>query len=170
MVEPLLVAKVQKELCAANSRTVNPVFTAAALGSGAVSASSAPHSGHDTTRGLNSDSGINSSSGSDAIWRIEAMSKGKKSSGFTKDGIGSLAKDKPVVYEILSKNNKNIYTGSAKRGRVEERLKEHLPGGSDPVRGGAKVKIQQKSSINEAQKSEARIIKQDKPPQNKAGK
>ncbi len=92
---------------------------------------------------------------------------GKKSSDFTEEAIESLAKDKPVVYQILNKNNKNIYTGSAKRGRVEERLKEHLPGGPDPIRGGTKVKIQQKSSVDDAQKAEQRIIKQNKPPQNK---
>ncbi len=92
---------------------------------------------------------------------------GKKSSDFTEEAIESLAKDKPVVYQILNKNNKNIYTGSAKRGRVEERLKEHLPGGPDPIRGGTKVKIQQKSSVDDAHMAEQRIIKQNKPPQNK---
>ncbi len=95
---------------------------------------------------------------------------GKRSGTFNKKGIESLAKDKPVVYEIESIRGKNLYTGSAKRGRVEERLKEHLPGGTDPVRGGAKVRILQKSSIEEAKKSEARIIKKSQPPQNKRGK
>ena len=95
---------------------------------------------------------------------------GKKSGSFDSEGIEGLAKDKPVVYKIKNSGGKNIYTGSAKRGRVEERLKEHLPGGKDPIRGGAKVKIQQKSTIDEALKSEARIIKQQKPPQNKRGK
>lgn len=97
------------------------------------------------------------------------MGNGKKTSTFTDDGIESLAKDKPVVYQILDQNNNNIYTGSAKRGRVEARLKEHLSSGPDPIRGGVKVKIQQKSSIDEALKSEARIIKKVKPPKNKKG-
>ena len=95
---------------------------------------------------------------------------GKKSGSFNKEGIEGLAKDKPVVYNIENKNGKTLYTGVAKKGRVEDRLKEHLPGGQDPVRGGAKVKILQKSSIDEALKSEARIIKSQKPPQNKKGK
>ena len=94
----------------------------------------------------------------------------RKSSNFTKKGIESLAKDKPIVYKIENSKGKNLYTGVAKRGRVEERLKEHLPGGTDPVRGGAKVKIIQKSSIDEAFKSEARIIKKQQPSQNKKGK
>ena len=92
---------------------------------------------------------------------------GKKSGSFDKDGIEGLAKDKPVVYDIQNKAGKTLYLGSAKKGRVEQRLKEHLPGGPDPIRGGTKVKIKQKSSIADAQKSEAASIKSKKPPQNK---
>lgn len=89
---------------------------------------------------------------------------------FTKEGIESLPKNKPVVYNISDKNGEKLYTGVAKMGRVEQRLKEHLPGGPDPVRGGAKVVISQKSSIAEALKAESRIIKRDQPPQNIKGK
>jgi len=95
---------------------------------------------------------------------------GKKSGSFDNEGIEGLAKDKPVVYKIENKKGVNIYTGVAKKGRVEDRLKEHLPGGSDPIRGGAKVRIQQKPTISDAEKSEARIIKQQQPSQNKKGK
>lgn len=96
---------------------------------------------------------------------------GKRKSGkFSKEGIENLAKDKPVVYKIENKKGENIYTGIAKRGRVEERLKEHLSNGPDPIPGGATVKITQKTSIDEARKSEARIIKQLKPTLNKKGK
>lgn len=95
---------------------------------------------------------------------------GKKTGKFNKDGIEGLAKDKPVVYKIENNKGKILYAGVAKRGRVEDRLKEHLPGGPDPVRGGAKVKIQQKSNIDQAKKAEARIIEKEKPPQNKKGK
>ena len=45
---------------------------------------------------------------------------GKKSGKFSKDGIEALAKDKPVVYVIEDDKGKNLYTGVAKRGRVEE--------------------------------------------------
>ena len=95
---------------------------------------------------------------------------GKKSASFDKRGIESLSKSKPVVYKIVDRKGKNLYTGVAKRGRVEDRLKEHLPGAKDSIRGGAKIVIQQKSNINEAIKSEERIIKSQKPPQNKKGK
>ena len=59
----------------------------------------------------------------------------KKSGSFDEKGIESLAKDKPIVYDIQNKQGETIYTGVAKRGRVEQRLKEHLPGGSDPISG-----------------------------------
>lgn len=95
---------------------------------------------------------------------------GKKSGSFDNDGIEGLAKDKPVVYDIQDKKGNTLYTGVAKKGRVEARLKEHLSGGPDPIRGGVKVKISQKSSIADAEKSEARSIKKNKPPQNKKGK
>lgn len=99
------------------------------------------------------------------------MSQKKRRTGdFTTDGIDTLAADKPVVYEILDSRGNNIYTGSAKRGRVPERLKEHLPGGKDPIRGGVKVKLIPKNSIKDAQQSEERIIKKEKPSRNKRGK
>ena len=95
---------------------------------------------------------------------------GKKTGSFDKEGIERLAKDKPVVYDIADSKGKTLYVGVAKRGRVEQRLKEHLPGGPDPIRGGAKVKITPKPSISDAEKTEARLIKTRKPPQNKKGK
>ncbi len=95
---------------------------------------------------------------------------GKKSGSFNEQGIEGLAKNKPVVYNIEGKKGNTLYTGVAKRGRVEERIKEHLPDGPDPVRGGAKVKIQQKTSIAEAEKAEAKAIKRNQPSQNKKGK
>ena len=94
----------------------------------------------------------------------------KKSGKFDNEGIEGLAKDKTVVYKIEDDKRNLLYVGVAKRGRVTARLKEHLPDGIDPVRGGSRVRIQQKSSIAEAQKAEARIIKKSESPQNKKGK
>jgi len=95
---------------------------------------------------------------------------GRKSGSFDEGGIEELAKDKPVVYEISDKDDKLLYVGVAKRGRVEARLKDHLSSGQDPIRGGAKVKIQQKENIAAAEKAEARAIKAKQPPRNKKGK
>ncbi len=91
----------------------------------------------------------------------------RKTAKFNDDGIGTLAKDKPVVYKLLDEKGNNIYTSIAKRGQVEQRLKEHLPGAPDAIRGTKKVQIQQKNSIDEARQTETRIIKGSKPKYNK---
>ena len=52
----------------------------------------------------------------------------RKTVDFNKTGIGKLPNNKPVVYKILTEGGNN-YTGIAKKGRVGERLEEHLSGG-----------------------------------------
>ena len=94
----------------------------------------------------------------------------RKTADFKPDSIDTLAKDKSVVYKILNRKGENIYTGTAKRGRVPDRIKEHLPGGADPIPGGSKVQIEQKASIQDALKTEKRIISRNKPKYNKKGK
>jgi excinuclease UvrABC nuclease subunit len=89
---------------------------------------------------------------------------------FEKESIEKLPNDKPAVYKILGENDKNIYTGSAKRNRVRERIEEHLPGGLDPIHGGSKVQIEQKKAISDAEQSEKRIIARSKPKYNIKGK
>ena len=91
---------------------------------------------------------------------------GKKKASFSKTGIEALAQDKPVVYKIRNRNGTITYAGVAKKGRVADRLKEHLPGGPDPIPGAASVEIRQMSSIAEARDAEARSIKRSKPRHN----
>jgi len=91
----------------------------------------------------------------------------KKTVRFAEAGIEKLPDDKPVVYKILTGGGKNNYTGVAKRGRVQERLQEHLPDGKDPI-PGVKVQIEQMPGIGEAK--EARIISRSKPRYNEQGK
>lgn len=99
------------------------------------------------------------------------MAKNKtKTAKFNPQGIADLPKNKPVVYKIKNQKGENIYTGVAKRGRVEARLKEHLPKGPDAIRGSRQVQIIQKDSIAEAKKSETNIINRVKPKYNKQGK
>lgn len=88
----------------------------------------------------------------------------KKSGDFDETSIRELAKDKPVVYHLDNAQGKTLYTGVAKRGRVSDRLSEHLPGGIDPIKGAARVRIQQKASIADAEKAEAKAIKSLQPP------
>lgn len=93
----------------------------------------------------------------------------RKTVSFNQKGIEKLPDDKPVVYRILTEGGKTNYAGVAKRGRVQERLQEHLPGGKDSI-PGAKVQIEQMPSIQAAEGKEARVISRSKPPHNEGGK
>ena len=88
-----------------------------------------------------------------------------KKSKYNKTGIEKLPNNKPAVYKILTATGKPNYVGVAKRGRIQERINEHI--GEIP---GAAVQIQQTESIAEARKKEAGIIKRSKPRYNKQGK
>ncbi len=90
----------------------------------------------------------------------------KKTVDFNKKGIGKLPNNKPVVYKILTEGGQNNYTGIAQKGRVKERISEHLSGGKDYV-PGSKVQIEQIKSIEEARKKETGIISRSDPKYNK---
>jgi len=91
----------------------------------------------------------------------------RKTVKFNQSGAAKLPNDKPAVYKIQTPGGKTNYVGVAKRGRVQERIQEHLDAGRIP---GAKVQIQQMPSIAEAQKTEARIIARVQPKYNEKGK
>lgn len=84
---------------------------------------------------------------------------------FNKNGIGSLPDDKPVVYIIATDSGRVIYTGVAKRGRVQERLQEHLPQGPAAV-PCSKVSIEQVETIAAARAKERTIIAESQPKYN----
>jgi excinuclease UvrABC nuclease subunit len=90
---------------------------------------------------------------------------GKKKANYNPKGIESLPNDKPVLYRIETASGNPNYVGVAKRGRVNERLTEHL----DEI-PGAKVNIEQFSSIKDAREKEQRVIKRNSPKYNKLGK
>ncbi len=90
---------------------------------------------------------------------------GTKKVGYNKSGIDKLPEDKPVLYRIKTQSGNDNYVGVAKRGRVQDRLTEHL--GEIP---GAKVSVEQFSSIAEARAKEANVIKRQQPKYNKQGK
>ncbi len=93
----------------------------------------------------------------------------RKTVPFNQKGIEKLPDNKPVVYKIMTEGGKNNYTGVAQRGRVQERLQEHLPGGKDYV-PGSKVQVEQMPSIKDAEAKESRVIARTKPPHNEKGK
>jgi len=88
---------------------------------------------------------------------------------FNKSGIEKLPNDKPVIYRIQTDSGKTNYVGVAQRGRVQDRLKEHLADGKNPV-PGVKVKIEQMPSIDTAKEKEANIISRTEPKYNEQGK
>jgi len=89
----------------------------------------------------------------------------KKTVKFNQSAIGKLPESKPVIYRIETDGGKDNYIGIAKRGRVQERIQEHLPGAKDPV-PGSKVQIEQMPSIQQAEKREIKIIKKEQPKYN----
>jgi len=90
---------------------------------------------------------------------------GTKTVKYNKKGIEGLPNDKPVLYRIKTEAGNMNYVGVAQKGRVRERISEHL--GQVP---GAKVQIEQFSSIGDAQKKEVNVIKRTQAKYNKQGK
>lgn len=88
-----------------------------------------------------------------------------KKTKYNKAGIERLPADKPVIYRIKTRTGKTNYIGSAKCGRVRQRIGEHL--GSIP---GSTVEIEQFNRIKDAREREAKAIKYSKPKHNKRGK
>lgn len=74
---------------------------------------------------------------------------GKKTVNFNKTGTSKLPNDKPILYRIETEGGKPNYVGVAKRSRVQERLEEHLPGGTDYI-PGSRVQIERMNSIDQA--------------------
>jgi hypothetical protein len=90
----------------------------------------------------------------------------RKTVDFNKSGIEKLPDDKPVLYTIETSGGKNNYTGVAKRGRVQERLQEHLPGAKGAI-PGSKVRIEQMPTIQQAERKEKTVIARSQPKYNK---
>ena len=86
---------------------------------------------------------------------------------FTKININKAPANKPVIYKIKNSAGKNVYTGSAKKGRGIKRLGEHLPGSKDAIPGAKTFSIKQKPSIESAKREEKIIIKDENPKYNK---
>ena len=93
----------------------------------------------------------------------------KKSVPFNKTGIARLPNDKPALYTIETENGKPNYIGVAKKGRVPDRLEEHLPGAPDHI-PGARVTVQQMPTIRKAKETEKRAIKRGQPKYNEIHK
>jgi len=91
----------------------------------------------------------------------------RKTVNFRRSAIENLPEAKPVLYRIQTEGGKTNYVGVAKKGRVQERIKEHLDSGEIP---GVKVQIHQMPSIQDAVNAEARVIARTKPKYHEQGK
>jgi excinuclease UvrABC nuclease subunit len=91
----------------------------------------------------------------------------KKTVHYNKSGVEKLPDNKPVVYRIQTPAGKTNYVGVAKKGRVQDRINEHLEDGKIP---GAKVQIEQMPSIDAAKNKEQNIISRIEPKYNEQGK
>jgi hypothetical protein len=89
----------------------------------------------------------------------------KKTVKFNQSGIEKLPNNRPVIYRIGTDGGKDNYIGVAKRGRVQERIQEHLPGSKDYI-PGSKVQIEQMQSFRQAEQKERKIIKKEQPKYN----
>lgn len=88
-----------------------------------------------------------------------------KKTNYNQTSIDKLPNDKPVLYRIETESGNLNYTGIAKKGRVTDRIKEHL--GEIP---GAKVSIERFSRITDARSKEKNVIARNKPKYNKQDK
>ncbi len=73
------------------------------------------------------------------MWYVftEENGMGTKKVNYNNAGISQLPNDKPVLYRIETEGSSLNYAGIAQRGRVQDRIKEHL--GEIP---GSKVRIE----------------------------
>ena len=90
----------------------------------------------------------------------------RKTVKFNQSGAGKLPNNKPVVYKVQTASGNTNYVGIAQRGRVQERIQEHLAEQRIP---GAKVQIEQMPTISEARQKEKNIIARSDPKYNRQG-
>ncbi len=92
------------------------------------------------------------------------------SKSFTKSNIQNVPDNKAAVYKIKNDSGKNLYTGIAGRGRVQERLLEHKELKREFIPGGTKFQITQVENKDRARTLEAQIIKKEQPKFNEQNK
>ena len=85
---------------------------------------------------------------------------------FTRENIEKLPENKPTIYIIITRNLNYNYIGLAPRGRIQERLFEHLPSGPDAI-PGAKIIVEQVDNIVAARSKMEQLIRRKLPKYNK---
>ena len=81
----------------------------------------------------------------------------------TKDNVNKLPGNKPGVYRIKNSQDKILYVGKAKGGRLPERIYEH----KGEFKGGTRFQYKITKTKDAAEKLELREIRRLKPVRNK---
>jgi excinuclease UvrABC nuclease subunit len=92
-----------------------------------------------------------------------AIKKFTNTKNITKENIERIPKNKPGIYRIKNNQNKTIYIGMAKRGRLNKRIAEHR----GEFKGGTRFQYKLTANKKVAEKMEQREIKNCKPIFNK---
>lgn len=98
------------------------------------------------------------------------MNKFSNAKKLNKTNIKKFPEKKPIIYRLQNESGKELYIGTAKRNRVEDRLLEHLNFKKEKISGATKVKIAQFSNLQKARKAEKQLIKKLQPKFNIEGK
>lgn len=98
------------------------------------------------------------------------MVKFNRTQKFSKVNIEKVPKDKAIVYKIKNSAGKNLYTGIAGRGRVQDRLLEHKELKREKISGATQFQFTQRKTKEIAEKIEQKIINKEKPRFNIKGK
>ena len=67
------------------------------------------------------------------------MPKFSNARKFNKTSIKNIPEEKPILYLFLNSPGDELYLGVAKRGRVQERLQEHLALKRERIPGAVKI-------------------------------
>ncbi len=98
------------------------------------------------------------------------MPKFSNARKFNKTNIRNIPEEKPILYRLQNNPGDELYAGVAKKGRVQERLGEHLALKKEKIPGAAKIKFAQFSSIEKAKRAEKQLIEKLEPKFNEQNK
>lgn len=95
-----------------------------------------------------------------------AKKRFSKTKPFNKTNISEVDDSLPAVYRLKNNKSDDLYIGIAKRGRVQERLGEHLTKKGEKIPGASKFQTSQFRNKEQAERKEKQLIKKLKPKYN----
>jgi len=98
------------------------------------------------------------------------MPKFSRAQNFSRENIKKIPQGKAIVYKLKSAGGRNLYTGIAGRGRVQDRLFEHKELKREKIPGTTRFQFTQVKNKNRAEQIEKQIIKKEQPKFNEQNK